>query len=149
MSSNPRTLTIQRLLQRVTGGNAKDADGKGPKPADSGPDLHAAYATGRFQLTVQGPPCKAFYRTLPANVRDQTLHCRLIMNFRVPRAHADCYALLEILVVDFCRLAEAHFMAGRDNVNFSRTFSHEYTYATVNRLMTLRGQAIRALQNVD
>ena len=109
MITTERTQVLQRLLQQTTGGNATDRHGVGPAPADYGPALRTAYATGHFEFCSRGPPCKAFRKTLPATVKKKPLICELRLQFTVPAAHDKCHFVLELIIRDFSRRACLHF----------------------------------------
>ena len=148
MITTERTLVLQRLLQQTTGGDATDHRGAGPAPADYGPALRAACATGRFQFCSRGPPCKAFRKTLPDAVKKNPLICELTLQFGVPAAHADCYYTLEIVIREFSRQAYLYF-AGLSVYSSDQAcvFSHRVLAADVNLLMIRNNRALRAITN--
>ena len=145
MASNALTLELQRMLQQLTGGNAKDENGVGPSPADSGPALHQAYATGVFDFTSAGPPCKAFFKSLPLAMQAKKLRCELHLQFRVPEAHPEYYRMLGELFQEFHQLAWLYFVSRGNDRPEGMIYRKHYTSGDVNALMDARGQHIRAI----
>jgi hypothetical protein len=148
MVTTARTLVLQRLLQKTTGGNATDQRGIGPAPADYGPALRTAYATGYFLFCSRGPPSKAFRKTLPDPVKKNPLICELTLDFTVPSAHHDCYFMLELVILEFNRQAQLYF--GGLNVYSSDqecVFKHRIVADDINTMMQRHGRGLRAITN--
>ena len=148
MVTTALTLALQRLLQQSTGGNATDQRGIGPAPADYGPALRTAYATGCFQFRSRGPPSKAFRRTLPDPVKKNPLICELTLDFTVPSAHHDCYFVLELVIREFNRQAHLYF-TGLNVYSSDQecVFTHLVLAADINLMMSRNNRALRAITN--
>ena len=148
MITTARTLVLQRLLQQTTGGNATDKNGVGPPPADYGPALRTAYATGKFDFCSRGPPCKAFRKARPEATKDKTLRCELRLQFAVPAAHDDCHLMLEIIIREFNWLAGAYFaQLGKHDPRQRFVYRQRFTANDVDILMGQAGRTLRAIES--
>ena len=148
MITTERTLALQRLLQQTTGGNATDQRGVGPAPADYGPALRTAYATGHLEFRSQGPPCKAFRKTLPGTVKKKPQICELRLEFVVPAAHDECHYVLELIIREFSWRAYLYFTQLSTHSSAQEcVYEHLVLAADVNLLMTQNGRGLRAIAN--
>ena len=147
MKTNYLTSVIQMELMQLMGGLAQ-GDLRGIPRADPGPDLKRAFASGVFDFVVEGVPAKRWYKSYAHSGRclaQRPLSCELGFDFRIPAGHVGMYAMVEICVREYCRLAVAFFNEHAECVYRSHLkFQHTFRKESVNQLMIENGERIRA-----